>query len=541
MRLWIRMLLDKIFTNISALSVALMAAGLLIILGPMIGKGVGAVFFKSTVEFRRMQFEMHGRGDKIALQKEIADANLARTQVYAIIDHFRSGIDTSHLQSQVRDLYREYGEQLRYKNIDSDAYAEAREQAKALRDDLLAAFDTTDSNIANERLANVLAKSDAAQFKGTSIEQYSVIAKNYHAIVKAVDLKKREQYAAAVTEVQEQIRLLLGPRPDEPKPALSMDQYGATRWDRAKVYLDKLLWTTQWVTSEKGKSLRQAKTPRADMFAGTEMEKLFPLVERQLDAMLLPRPAVYWQYLIDDSTPGHFFGGIGPEMIGTVILTTLAMLFAFPLGVISAAYLVECGGQTLAVRIIRICINTLAGVPSIVFGLFGLAFFVLYLFPKFGMQSKPCVLAASLTLALLILPVIIRASEEAIRSVPQTYKEASLALGASNFKTFVSVTLPAALPGILTGVILSLSRAAGETAPILFTGAVALGPIPHSVLEPTRALSYGSYDIAVGDRLATLVPHQQFGMVTMLISLVLSLNICAIVIRWKIAKRYRGV
>jgi phosphate transport system permease protein len=277
------------------------------------------------------------------------------------------------------------------------------------------------------------------------------------------------------------------------------------------------------------------------MFTGTEMEKLFPLVERHLNAMLLPHPTVYWQYLIDDSTPGHFFGGIGPEIIGTFILTTLAMLFAFPLGVISSAYLVEFGGQTLAIRIIRICINTLAGVPSIVFGLFGLAFFVLYLFPKFGMQSKPCVLAASLTLAILILPVIIRASEEAIRSVPQTYKEASLALGASNFKTFVSVTFPAALPGILTGVILSLSRAAGETAPILFTGAVALGPIPHSLFEPTRALSYGSYDIAVGDRLATLVPHQQFGMVTMLILLVLGLNICAIMIRWKVAKRYRGV
>lgn len=541
MRLWLRMFLDKVFTNLSAVSVALMAAGLVVILAPMIYKGIGAVFFRSTVEFRRMQFEMHGRGDKAALQKELADAILARTQVYAIIDKFRNGIDTAHLQSQVRDIYREYGEQLRYKNIEGDAYAAAREQAKTLRDDLLAAFDTTDSNIANEHLAAILAKSDIAQFKDTPIEQYFVIAKNYRLVVQAVDLKKRDQYAAAVAEVQEQIKLLLGPRPDEPKPALSMDQYGATRWDRANFYLDKLLWTTRWVESEKGKSLRQVKIPRSDMFAGTEMEALFPFVKQHLNSMLLPQSTIYWQYFIDDSTPGHFFGGIGPEIIGTFILTTLAMLFAFPLGLISSAYLVECGGETLAIRIIRICINTLAGVPSIVFGLFGLAFFVLYLFPKFGMQSKPCVLAASLTLAILILPVIIRASEEAIRAVPHTYKEASLALGASDFKTFISVTFPAAMPGILTGVILSLSRAAGETAPILFTGAVALGPIPHGLFEPTRALSYGSYDIAVGDRLAALVPHQQFGMITALITLVLGLNICAIMMRWNIAKRYRGV
>ena len=382
MRLWLRMLIDKVFTNLSALSIVLMAAALCIILGPMIGKGIGAVFFRSTVEFRRMQFEMHGRGDKATLQKELADATLARAEVYAIIDTFRSGMDTAHLQSQVRDIYREYGEQLRYKNIESEAYAAASEEAKSIRDDLLAAFDTTDSTVANEYLAKVLVKADVAQFKDTSIEQYFTIAHNYRAIVKAVDLKKRDQYAAAVAEVQELIRLLLGPRPDQPKPALSMDQYGATRWDRANVYLDKLLWTTQWVAGEKGSSLRQAKTLRADMFTGTEMEKLFPLVERHLDSMLLPRPAVYWQYLIDDSTPGHFFGGIGPEIIGTFILTTLAMLFAFPLGVISSAYLVECGGDTLAVRIIRICINTLAGVPSIVFGLFRPCVFCAVPFPK---------------------------------------------------------------------------------------------------------------------------------------------------------------
>ena len=541
MRLWLRMLIDKTFTNISAVSIILMAGALCVILGPMIYKGTGAVFFKSTVEFRRQQFEMHGRGDKAAIEKELAQAAQYRDKVYAIIDSFRNGIDTAHLETQVRDAYREYGEQLRYNNTESLEYTNLRRNAKAIRDELLAALETADNNEALVHLDAVMVNKDKQKFTATPIERYFEIAEDYRKIVKVVDLKRRDQYAKALDDVQEQIRLLLGPRPGQHIPALSMDRYGSTRWDRAMIEMDKLMWTTQWVEAEKGKPLKKIRFAAVNTFAGTELQQLFEYVEENIDKMLLPRPTVYWQYFIDDSTPGHFFGGIGPEILGTFILTVLAMLFALPPGIISAAYLVECAGDSLAVRVIRVCINTLAGVPSVVFGLFGIAFFVLYVFPKLGMQSKPCVLAASLTLSLLILPIIIRASEEAIRAVPQTYKEASLSLGASNFKTFISVTLPSALPGILTGVILSLGRAAGETAPILFTGAVALGPIPRSVMEPTRALSYGSYDLAVGDRLATLVPHQQYGMVTVLILLVLSLNICAIVLRWKIAKRFRGV
>jgi len=201
---------------------------------------------------------------------------------------------------------------------------------------------------------------------------------------------------------------------------------------------------------------------------------------------------------------------------------------------------VECAPDGQVIRIIRMCINTLAGVPSIVFGLFGLAFFVLFLFPLLGFESKPCILAASMTLAVLTLPVMIRASEEAIRAVPQSYKEGALALGSSRFHTFVTVTLPAALPGILTGVILSLSRIAGETAPILFTGAVSLGDVPKSVFDPTRTLSYGSYDMAVGDRLAMMVPHNQYGMVVTLVMLILILNAMAVVLRSHVFKKLRG-
>ncbi len=272
------------------------------------------------------------------------------------------------------------------------------------------------------------------------------------------------------------------------------------------------------------------------------MAKVFDLMENNIEAMQHPRLTFYWQYFFDgDKITGHFFGGVGPEILGTLLLTLFAMLFAFPLGVISAAYLIECAGDNPAVRIIRTCINTLAGVPSIVFGLFGLAFWVPMISRISGHPAGSSIMAGSLTLAMLILPIIIRASEEAIRSVPQTYKEASLSLGAGKLRTFVTVQFPAALPGILTGVILSMSRVAGETAPILFTAAVAVGGLPDSLFHGgTLALPYSAYNLAVGDITGARVPHNQFGMVMTLVLLVLLLNIVAIVIRSRVSKKLLG-
>jgi phosphate transport system permease protein len=369
------------------------------------------------------------------------------------------------------------------------------------------------------------------------------MAKDFQALIQHVDLSKREIYAEELTKVQEEIYNLFGPRPGEETPQLAMKRFGATRRDIAQKHLEYLVWQEKWVPSDDGQMLLSKKIRRDDpqngTFAGTELAPLFSLVENTLPETLNPRFTVYWQYFVDDSTPGHYFGGVGPEVLGTLVLTLLAMCFSIPLGVISAAYLVEYARDNMIVKIIRICINTLAGVPSIVYGLFGLAFFVGYI------TTQPGILSASMTLALLVLPVIIRASEEAIRSVPQTYREAAMGLGAGKFRTFVTVTLPAAGPGILTGIILSLSRAAGETAPILFTGAVALGPIPNFAgkwwMQPTRALSYGCYDITVGDKLAMMVPHNQFGMVMVLIVLVLCLNIVAIIIRSRMTKKLRGM
>jgi phosphate transport system permease protein len=310
----------------------------------------------------------------------------------------------------------------------------------------------------------------------------------------------------------------------------------------AQAALDDLLYAEKWVPVQGQAQLVEKRIPRVEQFAGTQIEPLFAYVRDHMDQMLLPEWTFYWRYFINEPTVGYVFGGVGPHVIGTLSLTLVTMVVAVPLGVISAAFLVETAGDNLLTRVIRTCVNTLAGVPSIVFGLFGLAFFVLWFLPKFGVDQGPTILAGGLTLALLVLPVVIRASEEAIRSVPQTYKEASLSLGASGLRTFITVTLPAALPGILTGIILSLSRAAGETAPVMLTAVVALKQgLPESVADSTVALSYGAYDIAVGDRLAEMVPHKQFGMVMTLIVIVLILNIAAILLRSRLSRRLRGM
>jgi phosphate transport system permease protein len=540
MKLASRMILDKTFTVLTALSVLLLSIILLLVLGPMIYRGSGAVIFRGTVEFRKMQMGLFKRGDSEALGTEIAETWKLRNAVYQQIEEFKHWIDTEELTDKARKIHREFGRELRAEGVETEQYSQLRSLSRDIRDKLEEAFESRDKAVIQQNIEQVLKYQDDDRLKGTEAAEFFTMAKNFNKAIENVDLSKLGRYTQAISEVEEILKQLFGPKPDEPVPALARMRYGATRWDKAQQLLHKLLWVESWVQTEPGKPLVRIEKPRAEEFTGTPLESLPGFVEKNLPGMLKPRLTFYWQYFIDDSYNSHYFGGVGPEILGTLLITILGMLFTIPLGIVSAAYLVECASDNFIVKIIRMCINSLAGVPSIVFGLFGLAFFVLYLLPLFGMPSEGCILAASLTLAILALPVMIRASEEAIRSVPQTYKEASLALGASRFHTFVMVTLPAALPGILTGIILSLSRVAGETAPILFTGAVALGPIPKSVFQPTRTLSYGSYDMAVGDRVSMMVPHNQYGMVVTLIVLILCLNAMAIVLRARVFKKLKG-
>jgi len=536
----LRQAADRLFTGLALLSVVLVVGALVGILLPMMWRGGSAVVFRGTVEFRRMQWAQFNRGDSAAVRAEVEEAAKVRQRAYEILDRFAAGLDTSELQTQVRQLHREFGVQIANRDIPADQAAELKSLSKELRDNLLSAFQASTKEQALAHLDKVLLHIEDDRLKGTVAFTYFALEHRYRKTLTTVYLSQRGEYAESLQQVKESVRGLLGPRPGERLPAVMMEQYGATRWDQAMQHLDRLLWAETWTGASEGKTLTKSRLPREEQFAGTELARLFPFVRENIQAMLRPQWTFYWRYFTDDSASGHYFGGVGPEILGTLLVTLLAIVFALPVGVVTAAWLVECAGDTVATRWLRMCVNTLAGVPSIVFGLFGLAFFVIYLLPRMGLREGSSILAGSLTLALLVLPVIIRASEEAIRAVPSAYKEASLALGASRFRCFVSVTLPAAMPGILTGLILSMSRAAGETAPILFTAGVAMGPVPTSLSQPTRTLSYSSYDMAVGDKMAMLAPHNQFGMVMTLVAIVLLLNIVAIVLRGRMARKLRG-
>jgi len=227
-------------------------------------------------------------------------------------------------------------------------------------------------------------------------------------------------------------------------------------------------------------------------------------------------------------------GGIMPAILGTVYLTLGAMVIALPLGILSAIYLTEYAKQGRLVRVIRVGVNCLAGVPSIVFGLFGLGLFVVFL------QFGPSILSGSLTLGILILPTIIGASEEALKGVPQTFREASLALGVSKWQTIYRIVLPNALPGILTGSILGIGRAAGETAPIMFTAAAFFtAKLPSSIFDEVMALPFHVYVLATAGTHIEATRPIQFGTVLVLVGLVLAVDLVAIVIRGTIRKRKR--
>jgi phosphate transport system permease protein len=242
--------------------------------------------------------------------------------------------------------------------------------------------------------------------------------------------------------------------------------------------------------------------------------------------------AITWTFLTQPPMDSMTKGGILPCIIGTFCLAFGAIIVAMPIGIASAIYLNEYARPGRALRVIRLGINNLAGVPSVVFGLFGLAFFVVIL--KMGVS----ILAGALTLGAMSLPVIIGATEEALKAVPDTYREASLGLGATKWQTIRKVVLPSALPGILTGAILGISRAAGETAPIMFTGAVFFTPVlPTSIFDEVMALPYHIYVLATAGTEIEATRHLQYGTSLVLIALVLGMNLIAIIYRLRLRRR----
>ncbi len=447
MRLQTRKILDRAFSGSGVLAIALMASALVILLVPMFVRGAGAIFFTGTVEHRRVMLEKFERGDRPAVEAEIAAAQEARAPVYRMLADFDRRLD----------------------------------------------------------------EGDAAY---------------------------RARYAKPVKELKKALRELFGPAPGSIRPMLMRDQYGQTRWDRARVKRERVIYREEWDYSNPAKAGIRLLKPRVLDFAGTPVEGLFGDLEHNLEKMLLPRKTAYWQFLTDESYDSHFFGGIWPELLGTFYLTVGALLLAIPMGLIAAIYLTEYAVESRLLQVLRTCISTLSGVPSIVFGLFGLAFFINTL----HVSRSKSVLAGSMTLALMILPTVIRASEEAIRAVPRTYKEAAMSLGAGRWHTVLSIILPAALPGILTGIVISMGRAAGETAPIIFTAAVSVGkPLAfwQTWTQPTPALSWNIYNLATEHEAVDEVRHVQYGLVLVLVVLVLLLNLAAILLRARIARRMR--
>ena len=253
-----------------------------------------------------------------------------------------------------------------------------------------------------------------------------------------------------------------------------------------------------------------------------------------LDIIIKGWPAISWEFISQTPTKAMTSGGIFPAIFGTILLTLLTALFCIPFGVSCAIYLNEYAEETNLTRIIRASIRNLSGIPSIIYGLFGLALFVQ------GLNLGTSMVSAGLTLGLLSLPYIITTTEEALRRIPNSTREAALGVGATQFESIKDVVLPSALPGILTGVVLTLSRAAGETAPILFTGvAFFITGNSGQLNQEFMALPYHLYMLSTQHQAIEQVRPLAYGTALILIVVVFLLSLTAFYIRYKYSKNGR--
>lgn len=238
-----------------------------------------------------------------------------------------------------------------------------------------------------------------------------------------------------------------------------------------------------------------------------------------------------WDFLTEPPRDGMSAGGIWTPLVGTVQLTLLSMVVAVPIGVGTGLYFSEYAGSSRFARLVRLALRSLAGVPSVIFGLFGLSFFVIFL--RFG----PSMLAAAMTLACLALPLMATASEQAFAAVPEEYRAASFALGATRWQTIWRVILPSASPAVLTGVVLSIGRVAGETAPIIFTGAAFYTQgTARSVFDEVMALPYHVYVLATAGTQVEKTRPIQYGAILVLVGLILGVSALGVLLRARLRK-----
>jgi phosphate transport system permease protein len=272
------------------------------------------------------------------------------------------------------------------------------------------------------------------------------------------------------------------------------------------------------------------------------------LVYMLTEIIINGRNYLTWEFLTQSPTEGMTAGGIFPAIVGTVLLVLIMSILGVPIGTITALYLSEYAKKnSVFTKLTRFAVNTLAGVPSIVFGLFGLGFFVQFIgggmdkvfsAPDQVVWAQPSILWASATMAFLTIPVVIVSVEEALRSVPQDYRAAGLALGATKWQTIRKVVLPNSISGILTGTILAIGRGAGEVAPILFTGAAYFLPhLPKKLSDQFMNLGYHIYIMATQSTDVEATKGIQYATVAILLLVTFTLNFAAVTIRFRIRKK----
>ena len=561
-----RKILDKSFTYVAYASLAVIALAILTFLAPIVYRGVGAVIFNATVEHEKFLIENLGRSPTKSDEERIKLSNEARVPLYEMMGKYESPSDTA-FDAKINTAFDAAFESMKKHSQEllSSLELKGAERGKRIAQisekiwaDYIGEIDKASSDAKkdgtsfalikvlkgqDERLADAVRREVAYlnSIKKLNFMQKSLIRRNASAgIKKHIDavVSELDEQNAAYKTFKEGIVKLLGQPDIKSKDAVNLlrQKYGQTRMDMARSALEDSVLTISVKAKDSGGAEYIKRVKTAEFFKGTKVGEMAEYIEENFDAMLQPHMTAYWGFFFDEPFDSNIFGGIWPMILGTFYLTLGSMIIAAPLGIAASIYFSEYSKGGKSVELLRICVGTLAGVPSIVFGLFGLAFLI----NTVKISEGKSVLAGCITLALLILPTIIRSCEESLKAVPNSYREAALSLGANKWKAIRTVILPAALPSMLTGIIISMGRAAGETAPIIFTAATSTGAalaISEIFTQPTPALPWNIYNICSEHEMAERVSHVQYGMVLTLIGIVLLLNAIAIVIRARLQNR----
>ncbi len=562
-----RKILDKSFSALALSSMAIMCAAAVAFLAPIIINGSGAVWFKATVEHFKFLREVLDRGSAQELTAMTEKSDAAREKLYSLMRAYESPADFKKISGAIASARRAAFAEAAKKSaefvkiLDENKGAASAPVIKKFGEGIFADYSGLVSGAAKRSSSPAMAEFLAGE-KEALQDGARAVLEDFAKIRKLSVLEKgrvrRELPAAALENLgaasekvsednaayaafKEGVWELLGPMTQADKEAAKMmrRKFGQTRMDVARKVLGESVLRIRVNSTDSSGRQTSESVLVAERFKGTPLAEMAKCAEENFTAMMQPRNTFYWGFLFDSPYDSNIFGGIFPMILGTFYLTVGAMIFAAPLGIVAAIYFSEYAKNGRVVNFLRMCVGTLAGVPSIVFGLFGLAFLI----NTVKVSESKSVLAGSITLALLILPTIIRSCEEALKTVPNSYREAALGLGAGKWRAICTVILPAALPGMLTGIIISMGRAAGETAPIIFTAATSTGAaiaLADVFTEATPALPWNIYNICSEHEMADKIEHVQYGMVLTLIAIVLLLNSVAIVLRDRLQKKLRG-